>query len=72
MSTPLTFGELRPGDFFIGFPVDGDDSGHGGYRNGSYLFIKLRDGVGCDRRSKESTFPDSMRVLLVLGTFSLS
>ena len=41
MSTPLTFGELSVGDLFIDFPSDGDDSGHGGYRKGSYVFKKI-------------------------------
>jgi len=40
MSKPLTFGELEIRDYFIDFPIDGDDSGHGGFRNGSYLFKK--------------------------------
>lgn len=39
-STPLTFGELRMGDHFIAFPVNGDDKGHGGYRGGSHLLVK--------------------------------
>ena len=42
-SIPLTFGELEVGDKFISFPLDGDDSGHGGYRRGSYLFEKISD-----------------------------
>ncbi len=40
MSKPLTFKELCIGDKFIGFPSDGDDSGHGGFRKGSYIFEK--------------------------------
>lgn len=40
MSTPLTFGELKVGEHFVSFPTDGDDSGHGGFRNGSYVFYK--------------------------------
>jgi hypothetical protein len=42
MSKPLTFRELSIGDCFISFPTDGDDSGHGGYRKGSYLLRKTR------------------------------
>ena len=38
-SKPLTFGELKIGAWFIGFPLDGDDSGHGGFR----IFIKMTD-----------------------------
>ena len=67
MSTPLTVGELEYGDKFIGFPRDGDDSGHGGFRNGSYIFVKARgdmnavrliDGVAMEQ-------PDGMEVLKV-------
>jgi hypothetical protein len=43
MSTPLRFHELAIGDHFISFPQDGDDSGHGGYRRGSYVFRKTRE-----------------------------
>lgn len=76
-SQPLTFGELKIGDRFIGFPTDGDDSGHGGYRGGSYLFEKIGDE---DRTSENlpldnakrlkygstSHVPLGMNVLLVL------
>lgn len=41
MSTPLTFGELEVGTKFIDFPIDGDDKGHGGYRGGSWLLMKV-------------------------------
>ena len=40
-SKPLTFGELRLGKKFIGFPLDGDDSGHGGFRGVHTIFIKF-------------------------------
>jgi len=40
---PLTYGELERGDKFIYFPLDGDDSGHGGFRGGSNVFMKLSD-----------------------------
>lgn len=40
-SKPLTFGELKVGKKFIGFPIDGDDSGHGGFRGGFNIFIKF-------------------------------
>lgn len=39
-SQPLTFGELEVGDRFIAFPTDGDDSGHGGFRVGYFLYRK--------------------------------
>lgn len=37
---PLTFGDLQKGDKFISMPSPGDNSGHGGFLNGSYLFMK--------------------------------
>lgn len=72
-SSPLTFGELEVGEYFIDFPTDGDDSGHGGFRKGAYLFKKvvpftnhwfenafrLVDGVG-------SHMPDTMQVYKVI------
>jgi len=42
-SKPLTFGELAVGDCFIGFPIDGDDSGHGGFRETHNLFWKTEE-----------------------------
>jgi hypothetical protein len=47
-SKPLTFSELKEGETFISFPTDGDDSGHGGYRDGAWLFQKLRMSKGSD------------------------
>lgn len=43
MSRPLRFHELAVGDHFIGFPQDGDDSGHGGFRRGSHVFRKTAE-----------------------------
>lgn len=77
-SKPLTFGELKPGDKFVDFPVDGDDSGHGGFRKGAYVFEKTEELYGsgvfseyytnskrlCDMN--RSQFPDSMTVYKVL------
>lgn len=37
---PLTLEDLERGDKFILMPFPGDNSGHGGLLNGSYLFIK--------------------------------
>ena len=39
-SNPLTFKDLAVGERFVDFPTDGDDSGHGGFKAGAYLFIK--------------------------------
>ena len=40
-SKPLTVGDLDVGETFIFFPDDGDDSGHGGFRGGGRLFVKI-------------------------------
>jgi hypothetical protein len=40
-STKLKFAELQPGDKFITFPVDGDNTGSGGYRSPYPMFIKI-------------------------------
>lgn len=68
MSRYLTFRELHVRDRFIAVPVDGDDSGHGGFRKASYIFMK----VDCTEynaiRQKDGIsthLPDSMRVLKV-------
>lgn len=41
MGEKLTFGDLKPGDFFIAFPEDGDNSGHGGYLGSQNVFLKI-------------------------------
>ena len=67
MSEPLTFGDLKIGDLFIGFPLDGDDSGHGGFRGKHKVFRKTRDGsvdYG-DVLGTRYNMPDSMEVLRV-------
>lgn len=69
MSKPLTIGELKSGDHWIGFPQDGDDSGHGGFRRGSYVFrkldtfksIRLKDDV----ESSHGKYCQTMQVLKV-------
>ena len=48
MSKKLTFAELKGGDKFISFPLDGDDCGHGGYRKGAWLLQKLRLSEGTE------------------------
>lgn len=66
-SEPLTFGELGEGDHFISFPLDGDDSGHGGFRAGSRLFTKLDD--ECARAGNGtsiSRMPATMRITKVI------
>ena len=65
----LTFGDLETGDKFISFPVDGDNSGHGGYLGTHYIFMKLLGSVDGDNSVKMngtlSTMPDGMSVIKV-------
>ena len=72
-SPRLTFGELEPGDHFIGFPLPGDDNGHGGYLGAHRLFVKTRafappvyenSGVACCDEGL-SVFPNTMHVIKV-------
>lgn len=75
---PLTFGDLEEGDQFICFPLPGDNSGHGGFKKGSYLFTKesmevtntstsVTSGNGIRNVDKNiSSFPLSMIVLKVM------
>ncbi len=51
MSKPLTFKELKEGTKFIAFPEDGDDHGHGGFRKGAWIFIKLRHSEGKNKEN---------------------
>lgn len=67
MSVPLTFGELSKGEKFVDFPRDGDDSGHGGYRRGVYVFIKTGDSTAVRIDiGNESTFPETMQVYKII------
>jgi len=64
---PLTFGELKPGEKFISLPIPGDNSGHGGFRGTSWIFIKTEEKKAKnEKNSTENTCPDSMFVLRIL------
>ena len=41
MTNKLKFGELKKGDYFISFPQDGDNNGHGGYLGSYNVFTKI-------------------------------
>lgn len=73
----LQFGDLQVGDCFIGFPLPGDNSGHGGYLGSSNLFRKMEmkssdenapveSGSAMDPRGITSHFPYKMSVLRVI------
>jgi len=42
---PLAFGELKVGQKFIGLPLPGDNSGHGGFRGSAYIFVKTDESI---------------------------
>jgi hypothetical protein len=41
LSQPITVRDLKVGEKFIFFPGDGDDDGHGGFKGGARLFVKI-------------------------------
>lgn len=41
----LTFGDLKSGDLFIGFPSDGDNAGHGGFKQAHVLYRKVKSEI---------------------------
>lgn len=64
MSIPLTFGELAMREHFVGFPVDGDDSGHGGFCGTHNVFVKTSPNEAMNITSHAlSQFPEKMQVL---------
>lgn len=77
-SEKLTFADLKRGDKFICFPVDGDNSGHGGYLGESILFVVTQearfqrgggDPIGLSvniGRGVESNCPGEMPVIKVV------
>ena len=69
MENKLTFGELKLGDRFISFPLDGDNSGHGGYKGDHYIFQKSKKGSTYFALrlmdANHSSMPDSMYVIKV-------
>lgn len=78
----LTFGDLKVGEHFIGFPTPGDNHGHGGYLGGYNLFEKMEQrasgqlvsvnsGSAINSRGAMSYFPDDMPVIKVLAGTSL-
>ena len=42
---PLTFGELKVGESFIGFQLPGDNAGHGGFKGTERIFTKTTENV---------------------------
>ena len=65
MSLKLTYGELEIGDKYIGFPLEGDDHGHGGYKGIHYLFIRTKVGSVRVVDGMESNMPYDMEVIKV-------
>jgi hypothetical protein len=55
-SKPLTLADLAVGDAFVVFPGDGDDHGHGGFKGGGRLHVKIEPYRPC------GNYADSYRV----------
>lgn len=72
----MRFGELEIGDRFIGWPLPGDNHGHGGYLGSNRLFVKTEmkvermhdNGAAKNGSGVESTFPQAMTVIKVILT----
>ncbi len=69
---PLTFGELKVGNFFISQPEPGDNSGHGGFRGVFLVFVKRNEKtaerVGCSENKISCQLPNSLLVTRVCIT----
>lgn len=70
----LSFDDLEEGDKFIGFPLPGDNSGHGGYKGEHYTYVKTVDsdpktmaGSNAIKLSSGHTakFPGSMHIIKI-------
>jgi len=63
---PLTFEELKIEENFISFPLPGDNSGHGGFRETSWIFIKTKENKAKNKKhGTESDFSHSMLVIRI-------
>ena len=76
MFKKLRFDDLAIGDHFIGWPVPGDNDGHGGYLGSQRLFVKTHahvsdvheSGAASDGRGVQSAFPKTMDVIRIMLT----
>ena len=65
------FEDLEVGDFFIGFPSDGDNKGHGGYLVTHYLYKKVgnynakRYDLEDKKYKQETTLPNQFEVIKI-------
>lgn len=63
----LTFGELATSDQFISLPRSGDNSGHGGFKQPHYIFMKTaknKDGNAIRMKDgSPSHMPDTMPII---------
>lgn len=65
LKTPI-FGDIPIGTKFIGFPIDGDNSGHGGYMGAYHVFVKTDDEHATNiKYGHSSIYPKSMKILIV-------
>lgn len=63
----ITFSDIPVGSYFITFPVDGDNSGHGGFMVKHNVFVKLDKIKAANIRTHTiSTYPKVCQMKVVL------
>ena len=63
MYEPLTFGDLKEGENFIGLPVPGDNRGQGGFKGAHDIFKKIE--------KFSSVFPGTYNAIRLKGGISM-
>lgn len=62
----LKFGALECGEYFICWPVAGDNSGHGGYLGAQRLLVKTGELTAKNGSGSESSMNAKMDVIKIL------
>jgi hypothetical protein len=62
----LNFGALERGEYFICWPLPGDNSGHGGYLGAQRLLVKTGELTASNGSGIESSMHAKMKVIKVL------
>ena len=62
----LKFGALERGEYFICWPVSGDNSGHGGYLGAQRLLVKTGELTANTGSGSEASMNAKMDVIKVL------
>jgi hypothetical protein len=62
----LKFSALECGEYFICWPVPGDNSGHGGYLGAQRLWVKTGELTASNGSESESSMIAKMNVIKIL------